>query len=307
MPVNLPTDGEYVCHGVTWATGDPRLLLAPVPGGSLVYSEIMKQQLGFATGAGRWCTGRYQFTDTVRVEAVACPDRADTRQSDQCGRCFRQDEFRAAHRIHQGGPVSDALRRYMDQPHGLYLATFADGTTKVGTAAAPRKQSRLDEQGAIVATYLTTSPNGEVVRHLEEAITTRLAVAQTVRASTKLKALAALTDLFAASTTHEQTVTRVVGELATMDVAVTLALETWSPPAEGDLLRTPSARRMLYPHDLRDGAHGFTVLSCIGTQVLARLGDSDVDYVLDLGALKGRRVTLGSFASAAEAFQDSLF
>ncbi|MFJ5984402.1 DUF2797 domain-containing protein [Lentzea sp. NPDC092896] len=265
----------------------------------------MKQRLGFATGAGRWCTGRYQFADTVRVEAVACPDRAETGQSAQCGRCFRQDEFRAAHRIHQGGPISDALRRYMDQPHGLYLATFANGATKVGTAAEPRKQSRLDEQGAIVATYLTTSPNGEVVRRLEEAITARLAISQSVRAATKLKTLAALSDLSAATTSHEQAVTRAAGELAAMDVAVTF--EQWTPPTEGDLLRAPGGTRMLYPHDLREGAHGFTVLSCVGTQVLVRLGESDVDYVLDLGSLKGRRVTLGSFASAAEAFQDSLF
>ncbi|GGN24114.1 hypothetical protein GCM10011609_77410 [Lentzea pudingi] len=305
MPVIPPTNGEYVCHGVTWATGDPRLLLAPAPGGALVYSEIMKQQLGFATGTGRWCTGRYPFSDTVRVEAVACPNRAEAEQSDQCGRCFRQDEFRSAHRIHQGGAVSEALRQYMDQPHRLYLATFAEGTTKVGTAAEPRKQSRLDEQGAIVATYLTISPNGEAVRHLEEAITARLKIPQSVRAATKLKALATQIDLSAVTTTHEQHVTRAAGELTAMDVPV--SLEKWTPPTEGALLRAPGATRMLYPHDLREGEHGFTVLSCVGTQVLARLPASDIDYVLDLGALKGRRITFGNFTSAAEAFQDSLF
>lgn len=111
MPVTRPTDGEYVCHGVTWATGNPRLLLAPLPGGPLVYAEIMHQRLGLVIGTGRWCTGRYQFADTVRVEALACPDRVPAGQSDQCARCFRQDEFRFAHQFHQDGHAPEALRQ----------------------------------------------------------------------------------------------------------------------------------------------------------------------------------------------------
>ena len=72
-------------------------------------------------------------------------------------------------------------------------------------------------------------------------------------------------------------------------------------------MRVADGVRMLYPHDLRDGEHGFTVVSCIGTQVLAVLdGDDEVDYVLDLGTLKGRRITLGPFASPAAAFQNEV-
>ncbi|UJW32659.1 DUF2797 domain-containing protein [Saccharothrix sp. AJ9571] len=310
MPATRPTDGEYVCHGITWARGDPRLLLAPLPGGPLVYAEIMNQRLGFAVGRGRWCTGQYRFADTVRVEALACPDRAPAEQSDQCARCLRQDEFRFAHQFHQDGNVPAALRQYMDQPHWLYLATFADGITKVGTAAEPRKQSRLDEQGALIATYLTKSPDGRAVRHLEDALARGLQVPQTVRASTKLKALANLTDLSAASETHDHHVARAADALAAMDTPATL--EEWAPPAEGDRMRVAGGVRVLYPHDLGGGEHGFTVVSCVGTQVLAVLdgdveGADGVDYVLDLGTLKGRRITLGPFTSPVVAFQDSLF
>lgn len=298
MPVTRPTDGQYVCHGVTWATGNPRLLLAPLPSGPLVYAEIMNQRLGFAIGTGRWCTGRYQFADTVRVEALACPDRAPAGQSDQCARCFRQDEFRFAHQFHQDGHAPETLRQYMDQPHWLYLATFADGAAKVGTAAEPRKQSRLDEQGALLATYLTKSPDGRAVRHLEDVLARDLNMPQTVRATTKLKALANLTDLSAASATHDHHVARATDALATTNTSV--VLETWTPPAEGDRMRAVGGVRTLYPHDLCEGEHGFSVVSCVGTQVLAVLGDHDeVDYVLDLGALKGRHITLGPFASTA--------
>ncbi|MGO1053680.1 DUF2797 domain-containing protein [Crossiella sp. CA198] len=306
MPATRPTDGEYVCHGITWATGAPRLLLAPLPGGPLVYAEVMNWQLGFATGPERWCTGRYQFADTVRVEAIACPDRAPAGQSDQCPRCFRQDEFRFAHQYHQDGHASEALRRYMDQPHWLYLATFADGATKVGTAAEPRKRSRLDEQGALFATYFCKSPDGRAVRHLEDAVTRELRMSQTVRAAAKLKALATLTDLSAAGATHDHHVARVADALAAMNTST--MLEKWAPPAEGDRMRVADGVRVLYPHDLREGEHGFTVVSCVGTQVLVVLGGGDdVDYVLDLGALKGRRIVFGPFTSPATAVQGSLF
>lgn len=306
MSLTRPTDGDYVCHGITWATGDPRLLLAPLPKGPLVYAEIMNRRLGYAVGTGRWCTGRYQFVDTVRVQALACPDRAAAGQSDQCAQCFREDEFRFAHQFHQDGNGPEALRQYMDQPHWLYLATFADGATKVGTAAEPRKQSRLDEQGALFATYLTESPDGRAVRHLEDALTRELGIPQTVRATTKLKALVNLTDLSAASATHDRHLACAIDALAAMNTSP--MVEKWTPPAEGDRMRVASGTRVQYPHDLREGGHGVTVGSCIGTQVLAVLGGEDpVDYVLDLGILKGCRITLGPFASPVAAVQSALF
>ena len=157
----------------------------------------------------------------------------------------------------------------MAQPHWLYLATFADGTTKVGTAAEPRKRSRLDEQGALIATYLAKSPDGRAVRYLEDALTRRLGLTQTVRAAAKLTALAELRDLAPARAAHEQHLARAAEALAAMNIPA--MLEPWTPPGEGDLLRTPAAGCALYPHDLRDGEHGFTVVSCVGSQVLATL------------------------------------
>ncbi len=307
MQQTLPPSGTYVCHGLTWATGDPRLLLAPLPGGPLAYAEIMNQRLGYqVSGTGRWCTGRYRFADIRRVEAVACPDRAPAEQSGQCARCARQDDFRFAHQFHQGGHAPKALTAYMAQPHWLYLATFADGTTKVGTAAEPRKRSRLDEQGVLVATYLTKSPDGRAVRFLEDALTHRLGLPQSVRAAAKLQALAELRDLAPARSSHEKDLARATEALADMNVPT--VLEPWTPPGEGDLLRTAGTERALYPHDPREGEHGFDILACAGSQVLTVLdGDDDLRYLLDLGTLKGRRITLGSFTSPETAVQSALF
>src|SRR5262249_33749741 len=154
----------------------------------------------------------------VRVEAVACPDRAPAVTGGQCAACTSQDEFRFAHHFHSGGHVPDALAAYMAQPHWLYLATFTDGTTKVGTAADPRRRSRLDEQGALFATYLAQSPDGRAVRYLEDALTRRLTLTQTVRATTKLRSLAELRDLAPARAAHRQHLDRAAQALTEMNI-----------------------------------------------------------------------------------------
>ncbi|WP_405728716.1 DUF2797 domain-containing protein [Streptomyces sp. NBC_00028] len=299
-----PTSGTYVCHGVTWATGDPRLLLAPLPDGPLLYAEIMNQRIGYrATGGDRWCTGWYRFTDTHHVEATACPNGAHAGQSGQCVRCAGRDDFHYAHRYHQGGPAPEALAAYMAQPHWLYLATFADGTTKVGTAAEPRKHSRLAEQGALVATFLTSSPDGRTVRFLEDALTRHLGLTQAVRAAAKLNSLAAMSDLAPAQLAHKSHLDSAVAALDAMNVTATP--EPWTPPGQGDLLR--GAERVLYPHDVREGEHGLTPVACIGSQVLAALDGDELRYLLDLGALKGRRLTFGAYTSPSTAVQSALF
>ncbi|MEV3926963.1 DUF2797 domain-containing protein [Actinomadura coerulea] len=308
MPVPSLNDGDYVCHGVTWAAGAPRLLLAPLPGGPLVPMPLMNRRLGYrACGTGRWCTGRYRFVNTVAVEAVACPDRARVEKGAQCAGCCGRDDFRLAHQFHQGGNAPQALIQYMAQPHWLYLATFADGTTKVGTAAEPRKRSRLDEQGALFATYLTSASDGRAVRLLEDTLTRRIKVPQTVRAATKLRALADLRDVATARTAHERHVARAAAALTEMGIDT--VLDPWTPPTEGDHLRQHGTGRVLYPHDPREGDHGLTPLSCIGSQILATLdGDGDGDvYLLDLGVLKGHRITLGPFHSPRTAVQPQLF
>jgi hypothetical protein len=198
------------------------------------------------------------------------------------------------------------MRRYVDQPHWLYLATFADGNTKVGTAAEPRKRSRLDEQGALFATYLAKADDGRAVRHLEDTLTRGIGVTQTVRAAAKLQALADLRDLSTARTAHEKNVARAAEALADMNIPA--VAEAWAPPAEGERLRTPDGERTLYPHDLREGEHGFTPLSCLGSQASAVLdNDEGMAYLLDLGVLKGCRIILGAFSSPGTAVQSALF
>lgn len=303
-------ENEYVCHGVTWAGGRPRLLLAPVPTGPLCAVEVMGGRIGLrTTGRERFCTGRFGFTDTFRVEPVPCPERAQAGRGGQCAPCGQQDEFRFAHQAHTGGYASPALERYMAQPHWLYIATFAHGVSKVGTAAQPRKRSRLDEQGALLATFVARTQDGRTVRQLEDTVTRGLGVVQQVRGAAKLAALISPGDLRQVEEAHAQTVQRSVALLA--DLGVETVLEGWQPPREGEGLRWihPGNGRSLYPHDLREGEHGFTVEACLGSHALVRLTGPDdaVRYVLDLGVLKGHRLALGDYSSPATSVQTALF
>lgn len=221
---------------------------------------------------------------------------------------MEQDEFRFAHQFHKGGHVPPTLAAYMSQPHWLYVATFAHGASKVGTAAAPRRTSRLDEQGAMLATYLAEAPDGRTVRYLEDAISREIGVSQVVRGAAKLAALTN-PDPSRVQAAHQRVVESVMAVLATLGISS--GREEWSPPAEGLALRSPQPQgdRAVYPHDLREGEHGFHIESCAGTQILARLaaGPEDVRYVLDLNALKGRRIVLGDFQSPETTFQAALF
>jgi hypothetical protein len=305
--VDFAPGRPYLWHGVTWATGAPSLLLADTSAGTLGAVDVMGLRIGVkAAGGGRFCAGRYGFADTYQVEPLPCPQQAPAGPGGQCATCQQRDDFRFAHHAHKGGPVPAALSAYLGQPHLLYVATFANAASKVGTAAAPRRASRLDEQGPMHATYLLQAADGRAARVLEDTLSRDAGLAQAVRGPAKL---AALTDLDArqAHAAHDAAVGRALAALTTLGLSP--EPEEWTPPACGTELRAPrQGERLAYPHDLREGEHGFQVESCSGSHALVRLTpDDDVRYVLDLNALKGRRVLIGSYTSPAMPLQGSLF
>ena len=131
-------------------------------------------------------------------------------------------------------------------------------------------------------------------------------LAQAVRGAEKLAALTGAGPQQARAA-HEAAVGRALAVLTAL--GLNPEPEEWAPPACGAELRSPSrGERLAYPHDLREGEHGFQVESCSGSHALVRLTpDDDVRYVLDLNAIKGRRVLIGSYTSPAMPLQGSLF
>jgi len=306
------TDTRYLVHGVSWhATDDdggPVLRLQSPEGDFCKASLSPGERFGFqVVASGRFCLGHVQVQSAGSRRHVPCTSSAPATRGKQCERCFVLDEPRLMHDFHRGGRVTPGLRDYLMQEHWLYVATFAGGATKVGTASRTSKWTRLAEQGAAVARYVAKAQDGRVVRILEDLVTADLGLTQQVRSAAKAEALLLPLPAKAMDAVNA----RAAGDVrALLARAVVDGFETveeeWARPAPADRLYGGSPRHA-YPHALDQGRHGFEIAALSGANALARLDGTDAEFVVNLSQLAARTITLGSFSSEVPAVQESLF
>ena len=314
-------DTRYLVHGVFWDAvpaepgeagipdgGSPVMRLQDPGGGFTDLALDAGTRLGFRLAAGgKSCLGHHKVHGPADREHVLCPDRAQAVKGSQCERCFVVDDSRLIHDFHRGGHVPPGLRAYLMQPHWLYIATFAGGASKVGTAANLRKWKRLAEQGAVVARYVARADDGRVVRNLEDLATRDAGVPQQIRSAAKAAALtgpAPAVELDALNCRLAGVVRRLLagaggGGFEVVD-------ERWLRPGLSDAVCGRAARHA-YPHELSTGAHGFRIDSLSGSVALARLDGADLEFVVNLGRLKARTIELGGHGSDVPAVQEPLF
>jgi Protein of unknown function (DUF2797) len=306
-----PAAGD-LCRGVTWSDRQPSLELHDDATG-LRELPLPGRRLGLRlVSTGPYCLG---YSGAVRghLTRVDCPRGRLATSGQQCEECVAKDEFRFAHHAHLGGYVPDALAVYLAQPHWVYVATFADATSKVGTASDGRQASRLDEQGAALATYVARAPDGRAVRVVEDAITEHTGLTQTKRRAAKVAALERPAAAEAIRAEHHDAVhqAREVVAAAPTRIGVDPADVAWTrpPPADAFFADVPVGGWLPYPHDLRTGDHGFQIDGVAGSAVLVRLRDDAdaVRYVVDLGAIAGSRIAIGPYESPDTPVQMSLF
>ena len=223
------------------------------------------------------------------------------------------------HDFHRSGIATPGLRAYLAQPHWLYVATFAHGVSKVGTAAQGSKWRRLAEQGAVAARYVALAPDGAVVRRLEDRVSERFGIIQAVRAKAKTAGLLGyLPQGSGADSNHPARLNEVAVELVSAllgqlhragELDFRPVLEPWMPPTLADpiLELLGSGEMQPYPGQTDQGNHGFTVCAVLGQGLLVRLDGSDLPFLLDAATLKGRRVEPGDFSTRIPVLQESLF
>jgi hypothetical protein len=290
---------EYTCHGVSWSTGRPTLLLTDVNIRRLEHVDLAGQTLGFAvTSNERWCIGRYRVVDTYSFEPLPCPLQAAAFTDDRCLACTAHEEFRLV--PDQDGPVPASWQTYLDQRHWLYLATFADGASTVGTAAGLRKTMQINEMGPLQATYLAELPDGRTARQVEDALSAHLGTMHVARRTVNPAALVN-PNVAAIAAAHDLLLQRA------LDCLIKLGhipeTQPWSLPDAGRLVRQPNRQhaRALYPDDLRTGRHDIHIESCLGTTALARLtaqpDTGAVRYLADLSTLTGARIAVDTLNS----------
>ncbi|MFF2316285.1 DUF2797 domain-containing protein [Arthrobacter sp. NPDC058097] len=312
------TDTRYLVHGVFWDGppavsaasdgGRPVLRLQHRSGGFSEMALDAGTRLGFRVADGaRHCLGHTRVFSATERRHVTCPDSAQAVRGTQCGTCQLADDTRLIHDFHRGGRVPAGLRGYLMQPHWLYVATFANGASKIGTASQPRKWNRLAEQGAVVARYVALAEDGRVVRVLEDLATSEAGLAQQVRGAAKAAALTEPmpgVELDLLNRRRAEDVRAVLAGTAVGGFAI--ADEQWIRPAQAAAL-CAAASRHAYPHGMDGGSHGFTLRSLCGSHGLVSLDGSELDFVVNLGLLKGRLVEPGEHTSQVPAVQEALF
>jgi hypothetical protein len=319
------TDTRYLVHGVFWDGappgsaedrpsgpndgGTPVMRLQDPAGGFRELTLDAGSRLGFRVAAqGKFCLGHHRVHGPADRDHVLCPAKAPAVRGSQCERCFVVDDSRLIHDFHRGGGVPPGLRAYLMQQHWLYVATFANGASKVGTASNLRKWNRLAEQGAVVARYVARADDGKVVRVLEDMLTRDAGLPQQVRSAAKAAALVAPAPAVELDALNGQLAAGARSLLTRSGIeGFDVVDESWVRPGLADGACTPAVRHS-YPHDLSTGTHGFRLDAVSGSIAVAALDGAELEFVVNLSQLKARAVELGDhYGSEVPAVQESLF
>ncbi|MHA7279267.1 DUF2797 domain-containing protein [Arthrobacter sp. MDT2-2] len=317
------TNPAYLCSGVAWHASEPVLSLYPVPPAGASGAPVPEggahddgtwdldlpgRKLAFEVLEGRFCLGFQRVHGRDDRTRVHCADQAPAERGYQCGRCFAQDDVRFMHDIHRSGIAPAGLKRYLDQPHWLYVATFADGSSKVGTASDPRKRARLVEQGAVVAQFVAHAADGRIVRILEDEVTRTVGLQQAVRSGAKAASLCAPLPFARLESINDGFALAARG-LLEGGIGIDgfeVVYEEFDPPPSWSAVLGLSGLQP-YPQPLGSGRHGFTIRELIGPSALVSIDGADLVFVADLAQLKGRRLRFGHFSTPVPAVQEALF
>lgn len=305
-----------LCRGIRWpaSPGTPQLSLDDAQQASRDVKLARGTRIGFRVLPGRWCLGHQLVADKDHRTLVPCPRQTLITSGTQCDLCEAADQTRAMHDFHRSDRASPGLRDYLNQPHWLYIATFAHGVTKVGTAANPSKWRRLAEQGAIVARFVAWCPDGASVRRLEDALSSGLGITQQVRANSKVRGLLeghASTEQLDRVNAEAATSARclLAEHLGASGSTSRIVEERWHLPEPGvELLAGLNAKSLQpYPADLTTAEHGFTSISVLGQVIGVSIEGQSGLFVANAALLKGRKLELGPHVTKAPPVQSALF
>ena len=249
----------------------------------------------------RYCAGYTPGTsndaapESAGIRRVPCPEGARIQRGQQCPRCTARDEFTALHSAHlYPGTLTESMRAYAMLEHRLYIATFPDGTHKVGTSSLHSTPRRLDEQAVATATYIALAPDGLAIRRAEDAVTALAKIPQVKQVASKYRAWTNPLPGAQLRSAHQEAVARAREALAELartepEVPLTALDEPWIPSLAMNrpyaVLRAQSPEP-LAPCDsgLESGAAGFFCTGAAGQFLSAHTGDADAAFLVNTAA-----------------------
>lgn len=252
--------------------------------------ELYRYCAGYTTG-----TSNDAATESAGIRRVPCPEGTRIQRGQQCPRCTARDEFTALHSAHlYPGTLTESMRAYAMLEHRLYIATFPDGTHKVGTSSLHSTPRRLDEQAVATATYIALAPDGLAIRRAEDAVTALAKIPQVKQVASKYRAWTNPLPGAQLRVAHQEAVARAreaLAELARTDPEVPLTAldEPWIPSLA--MNRPYAALRAQSPEPLAPcdsgleiGAAGFFCTGAAGQFLSAHTGDADAAFLVNTAA-----------------------
>ncbi len=229
------------------------------------------------------------------IRRVPCPEGTRIQRGQQCPRCTARDEFTALHSAHlYPGTLTESMRAYAMLEHRLYIATFPDGTHKVGTSSLHSTPRRLDEQAVATATYVALAPDGLAIRRAEDAVTALAKIPQVKQVASKYRAWTNPLPGAQLRVAHQEAVARAREALAELartepEVPLTALDEPWIPSLA--MNRPYAALRAQSPEPLapcdsglESGAAGFFCTGAAGQFLSAHTGDADAAFLVNTAA-----------------------
>lgn len=252
--------------------------------------ELYRYCAGYTTG-----TSNNAAPESAGIRRVPCPEGTRIQRGQQCPRCTARDEFTALHSAHlYPGTLTESMRAYAMLEHRLYIATFPDGTHKVGTSSLHSTPRRLDEQAVATATYIALAPDGLAIRRAEDAVTALAKIPQVKQVASKYRTWTNPLPGAQLRVAHQEAVARAreaLAELARTDPEVPLTAldEPWIPSLA--MNRPYAALRAQSPEPLapcdsgtEDGAAGFFCTGAAGQFLSAHTGDADAAFLVNTAA-----------------------
>lgn len=252
--------------------------------------ELYRYCAGYTTG-----TSNDAAPESAGIRRVPCPEGTRIQRGQQCPRCTARDEFTVLHSAHlYPGTLTESMRAYAMLEHRLYIATFPDGTHKVGTSSLHSTPRRLDEQAVATATYIALAPDGLAIRRAEDAVTALAKIPQVKQVASKYRAWTNSLPGAQLRTAHQEAVARAREALAELartepEVPLTALDEPWIPSLA--MNRPYAALRAQSPEPLapcepglESGSAGFFCTGAAGQFLSAHTGDADAAFLVNTAA-----------------------
>lgn len=296
----LERENRQLCHGISFSPHESVPVLRLRRADSWVNEPLAaNRSVTLKVGQRKYCLGYVSMHEDGSRTLHPCPKLKGLNTGTQCEGCRRLDQSKFMHQFHKTGEAPAGLRKYLEQPHFLYVASFAHGVTKVGTTSTQSKWTRLAQQGAVSARYVARAGDGAAIRILEDLVTEHVGLKQQVRQKSKVKGLTSweldatsLDELNLAEAKRTQKFLASQGELSAYGVE--LLDQHWVQPRYAQEVVSAWDSKLLHPwtQPLTGNEVHLRIRGVLGQTILVDSGENTTLRLLDAAELKTREVSV---------------